>query len=123
MNTNAEKRVRTLLIATTNKGKVSEIRSLLQELNCHVISLLDLPHPPPTVEETGKTFAENALIKAEYYHAHSGLLTIADDSGLEVDALGGRPGVYSARYGGPGRTSADQINLLLEEMKDVPEEK
>jgi XTP/dITP diphosphohydrolase len=123
MNTNAEKRDPALLIATTNRGKVSEIRSLLQTLNYRVISLLDLPHPPSPVEETGKTFAENALLKAEYYHTHSGLLTIADDSGLEVDALDGRPGIYSARYGGPGLSSEDQIQLLLEEMKDVPEEK
>ena len=113
----------TLLIATTNTGKVVEIASLLEGLNCRVIGLADLPQIPPAVEETGTTFVANALIKAEYYHALTGLVTLADDSGLEVDALDGRPGVYSARYGGEGLSSAAQIALLLEEMKDVPEEK
>ena len=81
----------TLLIATTNNGKVAEIASLLEGLNCRVIGLADLPQIPPAVEETGTTFVANALIKAEYYHALTGLLTLADDSGLEVDALGSRP--------------------------------
>src|SRR5262245_33677457 len=112
-----------LLIATTNKGKVAEIASLLEGSGRRAIGLEDLPQVPPPVEETGTTFVENALIKADYYHAATGLLTLADDSGLEVDALDGRPGVYSARYGGEGLSSADQIALLLEEMKDVPEEK
>ena len=112
-----------LLIATSNKGKVAEIASLLEGLDCRVIGLEDLPQVPPPVEETGTTFVENALIKADYYHAASGLLTLADDSGLEVDALDGRPGVYSARYGGEGLSGAKQIALLLEEMKDTPEEK
>jgi XTP/dITP diphosphohydrolase len=112
-----------LLIATSNKGKVVEIAALLEGLDCHVIGLDDLPQTPPPVEETGTSFVANALLKADYYHAASGVLTLADDSGLEVDALGGRPGVYSARYGGEGLSSADQIALLLEEMKDLPEEK
>ncbi|MCG3159936.1 MAG: dITP/XTP pyrophosphatase [Acidobacteria bacterium] len=114
---------RNLLIATSNKGKVIEIAALLEGLNCHVIGLEDLDQIPPPVEETGTTFVANALIKADYYHAATALLTLADDSGLEVDALDGRPGVYSARYGGEGLSSADQIALLLDEMKDVPEEK
>ena len=112
-----------LLIATTNKGKVAEIANLLEGLNCRVIGLEDLPQIPPPVEETGTTFVANAIIKADYYHAVTGMLTLADDSGLEVDALDGRPGVYSARYGAEGMSSADQIALLLEEMKDAPEEK
>src|SRR5262245_21108257 len=112
-----------LLIATSNKGKVAEIASLLERLDCRAIGLDDLPQVPPPVEETGTTFVENALIKADYYQRVSGLLTLADDSGLEVDALGGRPGVYSARYGGEGLSGAQQIALLLEEMKDTPEEK
>jgi len=120
---NPQSAIRNLLIATSNKGKVTEIASLLEGLNCRVIGLEDLSQVPPPVEETGKTFAENALIKADYYYAVTGLFTLADDSGLEVDALDGRPGVYSARYGGEGSSSADQIALLLEEMKDVPEEK
>jgi len=118
-----ESAIPTLLVATSNKGKVAEIVSLLEGLDCRVISLEDLPQVPPPVEETGTTFIENALIKADYYHAASGLLTLADDSGLEVDALDGRPGVYSARYGGEGLSGAKQIALLLEEMKDTPEEK
>src|SRR5215475_5308030 len=113
----------TLLIATSNKGKVAEIASLLEGLDCRAIGLEDLPRIPPPVEETGTTFVENALLKADYYHAATGLLTLADDSGLEVDALESRPGVYSARYGGEGLSSAQQIALLLEEMKDAPEEK
>ena len=116
-------KIPTLLIATSNKGKVVEIASLIEWLDCRAIGLEDLPQVPPPVEETGTTFVENALIKADYYHATTGLLTLADDSGLEVDALDGRPGVYSARYGGEGLSSAQQITLLLEELKDSPEEK
>jgi XTP/dITP diphosphohydrolase len=120
-----ESAIPTLLIATSNKGKVAEIASLLEGIEglaCRVIGLEDLPQVPPPVEETGATFAENALIKADYYHAATGLLTLADDSGLEVDALDGRPGVYSARYGGEGLSRPQQISLLLEEMKGAPEE-
>ena len=100
---------RTLLIATTNPGKIAEIAALLDGLNYRVIGLKDLPEMPPDVEETGATFEENAVLKANEYHARTGLLTLADDSGLVVDALDGRPGVYSARYGGEGRTSAEQV--------------
>ena len=124
---NLESRIRTLLIATSNNDKVAEIAALLQGLNCRVIGFGDLPEAPPTVEETGATFAENALLKAEQYYALTGpltcMLTLADDSGLEVDALEGRPGVYSARYGGEELTSAQQIDLLLDEMKDVPDDR
>jgi XTP/dITP diphosphohydrolase len=116
-------KIPTLLIATSNKGKVAEIASLLEGLGCRAIGLEDLPQVPPPVEETGTTFVENALIKAGDDNAAAGLLTLADDSGLEVDALDGRPGVYSARYGGEGLSSAQQIRLLLEELKDAPEEK
>src|SRR5215475_1820015 len=115
--------IRTLLIATSNKGKVAEIASLLKGLDCRAIGLDDLPQIPPPVEETGTTFVENALIKADYYHGATGFLTLADDSGLEVDSLEGRPGVYSARYGGENLSSVQQIALLLEEMKNAPEEK
>jgi XTP/dITP diphosphohydrolase len=112
----------TLLIATSNPGKVAELTDLLKGLNCRVIGLGDLPQVPPTVEETGQTFAENAMLKAEHYHRLDGLIALADDSGLEVDALGGRPGVYSARYGGGNLSSAEQIQLLLGELKDVPDD-
>jgi XTP/dITP diphosphohydrolase len=112
---------RDLLVATTNKGKVVEIAEILDGSNWHLRSLKDLPRIPPPVEETATTFAGNALLKAEYYHTETGLVTIADDSGLEVDALGGKPGVLSARYGGEGVSSTDQIIMLLDELKDVPE--
>jgi XTP/dITP diphosphohydrolase len=118
---NPQSAIHNLLIATSNPGKVAEIASLLNGLNGRIIGFSDLTQTPPIVEETGSTFAENALLKAEYYHRLTGLLTLADDSGLEVDALGGRPGVYSARYGSEGMTSAEQIELLLDEMKDVPD--
>lgn len=113
----------TLLIATSNPGKVAELAAMLKDLNCRVIGFADLPEIPPTVEETGLTFAENALLKAEHYHWLTGLTALADDSGLEVDALDGRPGVYSARYGGEHLSSAEQIRLLLGELKDVPDRK
>ncbi len=113
----------TLLIATTNPGKVTEIAALLDGLPYRVIGLQDLAETPPDVEETGTTFEENALLKADDYHARTGLLTLADDSGLCVDALDGRPGVYSARYGGKGRTSAEQVALLLDELKETPADK
>ncbi|MBI1759983.1 MAG: XTP/dITP diphosphatase [Acidobacteria bacterium] len=109
-----------LLIATTNAGKVAEIMALLTDLNYEVLGLADLPQPLPDVEETGETFAANAMLKAEYYHAQTGWLTLADDSGLEVDALGGRPGVYSARYAGAGAGDAAKVAKLLEELRDVP---
>lgn len=113
--------MKTLLIATSNAGKVAELAAMLAELECRGIGFADLPEIPPSIEETGQTFAENALLKAEHYHRLTGLTALADDSGLEVDALGGRPGVYSARYGSEGLSSADQIELLLKEMKGIPD--
>jgi XTP/dITP diphosphohydrolase len=118
-----EARIRDLLVATSNKGKIVEIAEILAGLNWHLLSLDDLPNPLPPVEETATTFVGNALIKAEYFFAQTGLVTLADDSGLEVDALGGRPGVYSARYGGEGISSTEQIAMLLGELSDVPEER
>ena len=115
--------IRDLLIATSNKDKITEITEILAGLDLHLLSLDDLPQPHPPVEETASTFSGNAVIKAEYYFRQTGLISLADDSGLEVDALGGRPGVYSARYGGKGVSSAEQIAMLLEELKDVPSEK
>jgi XTP/dITP diphosphohydrolase len=114
--------IRDLLIATSNQDKITEITEILAGLDLHLLTLDDLPQPPPPVEETASTFSGNAVIKAEYYFRQTGLISLADDSGLEVDALGGRPGVYSARYGGKGVSSAEQIAMLLEELKDVPSE-
>jgi XTP/dITP diphosphohydrolase len=112
----------TLLIATSNPDKVNELGAMLRGLPCRLIGLTDLPRALPPVEETGATFTENALLKAEHYHTLTRIVALADDSGLAVDALGGAPGVLSARYGGPGATSAEQIAKLLAEMRDVPEE-
>ena|SRR5438552_3931278 len=112
-----------LLVATSNPGKVAELATLLKDLPCQVIGLSDLPQPLPIAAETGATFSENALMKAEEYHARTGLLTLADDSGLEVDALGGAPGIYSARYAGETATDAERVVKLLDEMKDVPDAK
>lgn len=108
-----------VLIATTNPGKLVEIRALLQGLPIELLSLADaLPNSPP-VEETGATFLENALLKARAGASASGLLTLAEDSGLEVDALGGEPGVYSARYSGEGATSASNNTKLLKALERV----
>jgi XTP/dITP diphosphohydrolase len=104
-----------MMMATTNLGKVAELRRILGE-----VELLSLDRGAETESiEAGSTFAENALLKARFYHARSGLITIADDSGLEVDALGGAPGLYSARY---GATDAERIARLLDDLKGVPVE-
>ncbi len=109
-----------ILIATGNRKKIEEITSILSaspEKRFNVLSISDLANPPDVVED-GATFEENAVKKAQALWSHSRLLTIADDSGLSVDALGGRPGVYSARYGGSDLNDEGRCRLLLEEMKD-----
>jgi XTP/dITP diphosphohydrolase len=88
-----------LLVATTNPGKVREIAGILANLPVELVSLADLP-PIEEPEETGTTFAENARLKALYYHRATNLPSVADDSGIEIDALGGAPGVHSARWEG-----------------------
>ncbi len=109
-----------LLIATGNAGKMREYAELLADLPFELVSLKDLGITHE-VEETGETFEENAWLKASEYAALSGLLTLADDSGLEVDALDGEPGVRSARYGGDACVSnQDRIDLLLKNIEDVP---
>lgn len=104
-----------LLIGTANLDKKKELIALLAGLNWDVKSLADL-HPVDAPEETGSTFEANALLKAQFYAAHFQLPCVADDSGLEVDALGGAPGVYSARYAGPGCTYDDNNEKLLDEL-------
>jgi XTP/dITP diphosphohydrolase len=108
-----------LLVATHNPGKIREYRDLLADLPLEVTSL-DAEGITHDVEETGATFAANAILKARSYAAMTGLWAWADDSGLEVDALDGRPGVYSARYGGPGRTDQDRYRTILDELQSIP---
>ena len=108
-----------LLIATHNQGKLREYRELLKDLDLDVTDL-DAVGITHDVEETGTTFAENAILKARAYAEMSNLLTWSDDSGLEVDALDGRPGVYSARFGGPGLSERDRYLLLLDELRAHP---
>ena len=110
---------RKLLVATHNPGKVREYQTLLADLPLEV-TYLDAEGITLEVEETGHTFAENAVLKATTYARASGLWTWADDSGLEVDALSGAPGVYSARYGGPGASDADRYRKLLDALTGVP---
>lgn len=110
------------MIATTNRGKIAEIGDHLRGAGFETLGLSDLGREIAPAEENGTTFEDNALLKADYYFRETGILTLADDSGLEVDALDGRPGVYSARYGGEGLSSADQVALLLSEMQDVPDD-
>ncbi len=109
-----------LLVATHNRGKMREYAALLADLPIEV-TWLDAEGIDEEVDETGVTFAENAVLKARAYAAMSGLLTWADDSGLEVDALDGRPGVYSARYGGPGLSDDARYRALLAELAGVPD--
>lgn len=111
--------MRKLLIATHNQGKIREYQALLADLPFTVISL-EAAGVTRDVEETGLTFAENAILKATTYAAWTGLWTWADDSGLEIDALDGRPGVYSARYGGSGLSDADRYRKVLAELAALP---
>ncbi len=113
-----------ILIATRNPGKLNEYRDLLADISVGAESLewvlLTDIGIETDVEETGQTFEENARLKATTYARESGLLTLADDSGLEVDALDGAPGVQSARYAGPGAGDADRYQKLLRKLEGVP---
>lgn len=111
-----------ILLATTNKGKIRELEELLKNTDIAIMSLSDLPDYIE-VAETGKTFAENAFIKARAVCALSQIVTLADDSGLEVDALDGAPGVYSARYAGEPKSDQRNIDKLLKDLEGIPEEK
>jgi len=110
-----------LLLASQNPGKLNEMRLLVDGLPLRVVGprelgILDAP------EETGTSFLENARLKALHYAGVSGLLTVADDSGLSVDALGGAPGLYSSRFGGECASDLDRNRLLLEKLRGVPPE-
>lgn len=111
-----------LLLGSSNPGKLREMRELLAGMPYRVLAPGDvgLRGAP---EETGTTFMENAILKARHYAGKSGLLAVADDSGLSVDALDGGPGLYSSRFGGEGATDEDRNNLLLERLKGLPPER
>jgi XTP/dITP diphosphohydrolase len=108
-----------LLVATQNNGKLEELRQLLADLPLELCGLTDF-REVTEVPETGESFIENASLKAAGYAKQTGQLTLADDSGLEVDALGGAPGIFSARYGGAGASDADRTTRLLAELSMIP---
>ena len=111
-----------LLLASQNPGKLHEMRTLVEGLPFRVVGPRELGlHEAP--DETGETFLENASIKALAYARQSGRLTVADDSGLSVDALDGAPGLYSSRFGGEGAPDLDRNLLLLEKLRGVPPER
>ena len=110
---------RHLLIATTNPHKVEEFRTILADLPYTLVSLADVG-VTQDVEETGATFAANAILKAVAYADLTGLLALADDSGLEIDALNGEPGIYSARWAGADITYEERHRILLARLADVP---
>ncbi|MBI2980305.1 MAG: RdgB/HAM1 family non-canonical purine NTP pyrophosphatase [Chloroflexi bacterium] len=111
-----------LLLATNNRGKVREFRSLLSNLPLQLVTTAEMGITT-VVDEVGGSFEENARLKAVTLAAESHLLALADDSGLEVDALGGEPGHLSARYGGEGLSDSDRVDYLLSKLKDVPWDK
>ncbi|MDJ0833213.1 MAG: RdgB/HAM1 family non-canonical purine NTP pyrophosphatase [Gammaproteobacteria bacterium] len=108
-----------LVLATGNQGKLREIKALLEPLDYEVHTQAEFN--VPDVAETGTTFVENAIIKARNAAAHTGLPALADDSGIEVDALDGAPGVYSARFSGPDASDAQNNALLVEKLAAVAE--
>jgi XTP/dITP diphosphohydrolase len=110
-----------IILASSNPGKVREINQLLAGLDLHVQPQTDFG--VPDIEETGLTFVENAILKARNAAQHTALPAIADDSGIEVDALNGAPGIYSARYAGIGASDQANLEKLLAELGDLPEEK
>lgn len=111
-----------LVLATRNTHKVTEMRDLLGDLPVRLVGAGDFPEAPEP-EETGETFAENACIKASEVAKATGQYAIADDSGICIDALDGRPGVYSARWAGPGSGAKEWIAKTLEELDGVPDER
>lgn len=112
---------RQIVLASNNPGKLREIGQLLAGHDITIQPQSDFD--APDVEETGLTFVENAILKARNAAHYSGLPAIADDSGIEVDALNGAPGIYSARYAGSGASDRNNLQKLLDELKDVPETK
>lgn len=111
--------MRTLLVATTNRHKLEEYRTIFSDIPFQLLSLNDI-RLDLDVEETGTTFRENAELKALAYARASGLLSLADDSGLEIDALGGAPGVYSARFAGVDTLYEERFRLIFEQLRGLP---
>lgn len=109
-----------LLIATTNAGKLREIRALLADVPVTLVTLAEFPDLDAP-EETGTTFAENARLKATYYATATGLTTVAEDSGLEIDAMGGAPGIESARFGGVDSSYPDKFALIYARLAAAPQ--
>jgi len=109
-----------VILASNNPGKVREINALLEAARIQVVPQREFG--VPEVEETGLTFVENAILKARSAARHSGLAAIADDSGIEVDALNGAPGIYSARFAGVGASDRENLEKLLEVLQRVPQE-
>ncbi len=114
--------MKTIILASRNKDKIVELRAALQSLNIELKSSLDFPFLQE-VEEDRKTLKGNALKKAKYTHLKTGLPALADDTGLEVDALDGQPGVYSARFAGENANYQENVGKLLKEMADIPSKK
>ena len=112
-----------LFISTKNIHKVKEFKRILEPLGINIICERDLGRDLPDVVEDGETLQENSLLKARAGCLQTGMITVADDTGLFVEALGGEPGIYAARYAGEGCTPADNRKKMLEAMKDVPSEK
>lgn len=111
-----------LLVASKNIGKIKEFKQLLADLPIILHSANEFESIPEP-EETGETFADNAILKAQYYASKTGFIALADDSGLAVDALNGAPGIFSARYAGVDATNAERIDKLLNELGETPIEK
>lgn len=109
-----------VVLATSNPGKVTELQELLEPFQMEVVPQTQFG--VTSVEETGLSFIENAIIKARHAAQHTGLPAIADDSGIEVDALHGAPGIHSARYAGAGASDADNLNKLLNELRSIAPE-
>ena len=111
-----------IVIATSNRGKIQEMINAFKDMPVELISLADLPEKYPEPVEDGDTFEANSLIKAKYYQQQTGMACLADDSGLEVEALSGAPGVYSARFAGESASDADNNAKLQQELKKLGRE-
>ena len=114
--------MRRIILATKNKGKIREVKVMLEDLNIEILSLNDYKNLPE-VKEDGKSFSENALKKAKIVSENTGEMVLSDDSGLEVEYLGGEPGVYSARYSGDDATDSSNIKKLLKRLEGVSVER